>query len=132
MFVFLMTTSLANAQIIECVNINDTNTGVQFAKYKFEKLRSANGTIYEKGAYDYTNERTYFSAITNRGIEKIWLSNKPLYFEDLAIYPATISVIYTNGMKLDDVELSCFDLLRMNEKRVNNGTKPSPITVSDF
>ena len=40
----------------ECIAIEDTNLGVQYAKYKFEKLRSANGTIYEKGAYDHKKD----------------------------------------------------------------------------
>lgn len=66
----LLPASSLNAQIIECRAINDTNISIQFAKYKSEKLRSANRTIYEKSAYDYTNNMTYYGVITKKGIEK--------------------------------------------------------------
>jgi hypothetical protein len=62
----LLLTSSLNAQIIECRAINDTNLSVQFAKYKSEKLRSANGTIYEKDGYNYKKDMTYYSAITKK------------------------------------------------------------------
>ena len=129
--IFLMTALSANAQIIECVSIEDTNIGIQYAKHKYEKLRSANGTIYEKGAYDHQKDMTYFSAITNKGIERIWLANKPIFIEGLATYPSSISIAFTNGMT-SNVEMICYDLLQMNKKRIRNGADPSPATVLDF
>ena len=127
----LLSTSSLNAQIIECRAINDTNLSFQFAKYKSEKLRSANGTIYEKGGYNYTKDMTYYSAITKKGIEKIWFANKAIIYEGMEMYPLTISVVFKNGMT-GNMEAVCYDLLKMNKKRVIDGLETSPVTVSDF
>jgi len=127
----LLATSSVNAQILECIAIKDTNWSVQFAKYKSEKLRSANGTIYERGGYNHKKDITFYSAITKIGIENIWLANKPIFIEGLETYPSSIEVVFTNKM-VSNAELVCYDLLLVNKKRVSNGVEPSPVTVSDF
>lgn len=121
----------AKAQILECRAIEDMRIGVQLAKYKFEKLKSANGTIYEKGGYNYKHNYTYFSAVTKLGIEKIFLFNESKYIDDVEMFRAITSTSFKNGME-KEIEMLCYDLKEMNKKRIREGNKPSPITVSDY
>ena len=36
----------------------------------------------------------YYSAITKKGIEKIWFANKAIIYEGMEMYPLTISVVF--------------------------------------
>jgi hypothetical protein len=69
--------------------------------------------------------------LQKKGVEKIWLDSKSVIYEGIEIYPLTISVVFKNGMT-GSVETGCYDLLKMNKKRVSDGLEPSPVIVSDF
>ncbi|MGO1650781.1 MAG: hypothetical protein ACTHXT_15675 [Sphingobacterium sp.] len=64
-------------------------------------------------------------------LKKIWLSNKPVVYKRIEMYPLNISVVFKNGMARG-AETICYDLLKMNEIRVSDGLDPSPAIVSDF
>lgn len=69
--------------------------------------------------------------LQKKGVEKIWLDSKSVIYEGIEIYPLTISVVFKNGMT-GNMETVCYDLLKMNKKRVSDGLEPSPVIVSDF
>jgi len=121
----------ANAQILECRPINDTSLGVQFAKYKFKELKSANGTIYKKGAYNSKYDYTIFTAATRLGIERISLYNKSKFVDGIEMFEAIATTEFINGM-IKEGELLCYDLIQMNKQRIKEGNKPSRITVTDY
>ena len=121
----------ANAQILECRAIKDTKLGVQFAKYKFNELKSANGTIYKRGGYNSKYDYTIFTAATRLGLENIVLYNKSKYVGGIEMYRAITTTEFKNGMK-KELELLCYDLIQMNKERVREGNKPSKITVNDY
>lgn len=124
-------TTNINAQILECRAIEDMRVGVQLAKYKFEKLKSANGTVYKRGGYNSKYEYTMFTAITELGIENIALFNESKYIDGIEMYKGISTTEFKNGMK-KELELLCYDVIQMNKKRVKEGTKPSQLTVSDY
>lgn len=129
--IFFLLNISASAQILECRIKEDMSLSLQLAKYKFEKLRSSNGTVYEKSGYDYKKNGTYFSAVTRLGLEIIFLFNQPKYAGGQEIFMGTTSVSFKNGMKSEQ-ELFCYDLSLMNKERIKKGLKTSPITVLDY
>lgn len=119
-----------NAQILECVMVDNPNLGLQLAKYKFEKLRSINGTMYNQAA---TSETTVtFLAMTELGIEIIQLEKKPFVDQKIEVYNAISTVTYKNGMSTGDLPMLCYDVIAMNKIRAQNGKKQSPITIKDW
>ena len=121
----------ANAQILECRAIKDTNLGVQFAKYKVNELKSANGTIYKRGGYNSKYDYTIFIAATRLGIERISLYNKSKFVDGIEMFEVITTTEFINGM-IKEVELLCYDLIQMNKHRIKEGIKPSRITVTDY
>lgn len=119
-----------NAQILECVMVNNPNLGLQLAKYKFEKLRAKNGTTYNKATTSET--AVNFTAMTELGIEIIQLEKKPLVDQGIEVYNAISTVTYKNGMSTGDLPMLCYDVLAMNKVRAQNGQQQSPITIKDW
>lgn len=120
-----------NAQILECRAVDDMKIGVQFAKYKFKELKSANGTVYKKAGYNSKYDYTSFIAITKLGIEKISLFNKSKYIDGIEMFMGVTSTEFKNGMN-KELKLLCYDVLEMNKKRIMEGNKPSKVTVRDY
>jgi len=120
-----------SAEILECRLLDDIKIGGLFAKYKNLKLRSNDGTVYEKGGTNIKNNTTLYLAVTKLGIEKAWLANEPIRQEGLEYYPMTITVDFHNGMSRER-ELVCFDAIKANKHRRSIGEEPIPITVPDF
>lgn len=119
------------AQILECLAIENPKMGLQIAKLKFEKLKSKNGTEYIRAGYNNKYDFTIFSAVTKLGIEKIFLHNKSTYNDNIEIFKAFTSIEFTNGM-YKEIELTCYDLIQMNKKRLKEGYKTSTIEVEDY
>lgn len=120
-----------NAQLIECRSKEDNRIGIQLAKNKFESLRSSNGTVYKKAAYNNKYDYTVFVAITELGNESMTLYNKSENFEGIEFFAGHMDVEFTNGIK-KEFTLYCYDLNQMNKKRKKEGAKLSPITVKDY
>jgi hypothetical protein len=130
LFLIILNTNI-NAEILECRVVDNIKIGIQFAKYKFEELRSTNGTIYTRGGYNSKYNYTIFTAITKLGIENVVLFNESKYVEGITMYKIITNTEFKNGMN-KEVELLCYNLIEMNKKRVREGNKPSEITVSDY
>ena len=120
-----------NAQILECRAIEDMKVGIHLAKYKFKELKSANGTVYKKGAYNSKYNYTLFTAITELGIETIILYNQSKYITGIEMFRGITKTEFKNGM-IKELELLCYDLPQMNKKRIREGNKPSPVTIKDY
>ena len=120
-----------NAQVLECRVLDHMKTGVQLAKYKFEELRSTNGTVYRVTSVNNKYNYTMFRATTDLGVESIAFSNETKYIDGVDRYFATTHIQYKNGTTFE-AKLLCSDLIQLNQQRRNKGVKTSPITVQDY
>ncbi len=131
-YLFLIFISLnLQAEILECRMVQNMKVGIHIAKYKLEKLKSKNGTIYKKAGYNNRENYTIFSAITELGIETINLYDKPLNYEGVDVYNGHSKTVYKNGM-IGEFDLLCYNFEQLNKKRVQQGILPTVSTVEDF
>jgi hypothetical protein len=110
--------------------VDNPNMGLQLAKYKFEKLRSKNGTVYNKAAA--SESKIAFTAVTELGFEKVLLEKNPLMKDGVEIFNGITNIAYKNGIQTGDLQMICYDVIAMNSYRAKHGGKQSPITVQDW
>lgn len=118
------------AQILECIMIDNPKLGLQLANYQYEKLRSKNGTVYNKAGE--SADTIVFTAMTELGFETIQLGKKPEYENGVGLFRGMIKVAYKNGVNTGDSLMICYDLVSMNNLRAKKGDKESPVAVKDW
>ena len=121
------------SQILECRIIDNEKAGLQFANLNFEKLRSKNGTVYNKAYSIEKDNIVSFFASTDIGAETIALVTKPTWHEptNMNYYFGYITIVQKNGMQTE-AKTYCYDLNVMNALRAKRGLPQSTIAVQEW
>ena len=121
------------SQILECRIIDNEKAGLQLANLNFEKLRSKNGTVYNKVSSIEKDNIVSFFASTDIGAENIALVTKPTWHEptNMNYYFGYITIVQKNGLQTE-AKTYCYDLNVMNALRAKRGLPQSTIAVQEW